>query len=278
MRIFLAIARNGSLGGAARQLGQTQPTMGRRLSALEDEVGHKLFQRTAHGFMLSDEGASVFNHAERAEEEMLRFERVLAGADDQVSGLLRVSSSDWFGTYMLTPILVELGMLHPQVVTELLTDTRLYNLSRREADIAFRIVPFTEQDVVSKRLLTMPYGLYAKKGSAPRIAADGEGARVVTMHLAFEDLPDARWLRETLPRATIAFRSNNRLSQAQLCAQGGCLAVLPKPLATALGTLEEVPMPVAPPSRDTYVGYHRDLRSVARLRALLDLVFARLHN
>src|SRR5262245_15316801 len=105
LRIFLAVAREGTLGAAARKLGQTQPTMGRRLRALEQAMGHALFQRTAGGFVLTDEGNAVLGHAERIEEEAFAFERRLAGNEAQLEGTLRISSSDWFGTYMLAPVL-----------------------------------------------------------------------------------------------------------------------------------------------------------------------------
>src|ERR1700759_641184 len=71
VRVFLAIARSGTLGAVARMIGQTQPTMGRRLRALEESLGHVLFQRTSDGFILTDEGAAVLSYAERMEEEAL---------------------------------------------------------------------------------------------------------------------------------------------------------------------------------------------------------------
>src|ERR1700756_532222 len=100
LRIFLAVAREGTLGAAARKLDQTQPTMGRRLRALEHAVGHTLFQRTVDGFVLTDEGNTVLGHAERIEKEALAIERRLAGNEGQLEGALRISSTDWFGTYM----------------------------------------------------------------------------------------------------------------------------------------------------------------------------------
>ena len=81
LRVFLAVAREGTLGGAARKLGQSQPTMGRRLRALEQSVGQTLFQRTEAGFVLTDEGTAVLSHAERIEEEVLAFQRQLSGQD-----------------------------------------------------------------------------------------------------------------------------------------------------------------------------------------------------
>ena len=79
LRIFLAIAREGTLAAAARVIGQSQPTMGRRLRALEQDVGQTLFQRTEDGFVLTDEGAAVLAHAERMEEEALALQRQMAG-------------------------------------------------------------------------------------------------------------------------------------------------------------------------------------------------------
>lgn len=90
LRVFLAIAREGTLGAAARKLGQTQPTMGRRLRALEEAVGQTLFQRTAEGFLVTNAGASVLGHAERVEDEVLAFQRELAGQEGQLQGLLRL--------------------------------------------------------------------------------------------------------------------------------------------------------------------------------------------
>src|SRR3954463_16712031 len=97
LRIFLAIAREGTLGAAARKIGQTQPTMGRRLRALEKSLGQTLFQRTADGFVLTDEGTAVLRHAERIEEEALALERPAAGAEGPSEGFPRPPSSDLDG-------------------------------------------------------------------------------------------------------------------------------------------------------------------------------------
>ena len=276
LRIFLAIARQGTLGAAARKIGQTQPTMGRRLRALEQALGQTLFQRTVDGFVLTDEGTAVLRHAERIEEEAIALQRQAMGTETQLDGTLRLSSSDWFGTLMLSPIIAAFGKRHPKVIVELLTDARLYSLPRREADLVFRIKPFSEPEVISRKLLHIPYGLYGKKGSKPPRGGDGSGVRVVTMNAEFADMPDAVWLKRALPNAVIASRSNNRQVQAELCASGDGFAVLPRPLGDRDRRLVALDIGTAPPGRDTYVGYHRDMKRLARLRALLDLVIERL--
>lgn len=284
VRVFLAIARCGTLGAAGRLLDQSQPTMGRRLKALEASLGHVLFQRTVDGFVLTDEGSAVLVHAERMEESALSLRRRLQGDDERLDGVLRVSSSDWFGLHVLTPICAELTRLHAGLTIELLTDARLFSLARREADLVVRIVPFDEPDVVQRKLMHMPYALYGARrgpldglhdGAVGAAAVDEAAVRLVTMDVGFDRMPDAVWLRRAFPDSHVAFRSNNRHVQAVACADGVGLAVLPCPLGDSHPGLTRVKVGSTPPGRDVWLGYHRDLRRSPRLRALLELLVAR---
>jgi len=275
LKVFLAIARAGTLGGAARLIGQTQPTMGRRLRALEHAVGHALFQRTSEGFVLTDEGRAVLPHAERVEEETLSFKRSLDGQQLELSGTLRVSSSDWFGVHMLTPICTEFSSTHPGVAVELLTDARLFNLARREADLVFRIQPFDQPDILQRKLMHIEYGLYGIGEYSDLKVGGGKGCSLITLDSAFDDFPDVQWLRRVLPDAQVVFRSNSRDAQAMMCARGGGLAVLPRPLGDMIPSAQRIDLGLSPPGRDVWFGYHRDLRGMRRLRAFLDMTLAR---
>jgi DNA-binding transcriptional LysR family regulator len=276
LRVFLTIAREGTLGAAARKLGQTQPTMGRRLQALELALGHQLFQRTKDGFVLTDEGAAVLNHAERMEEEALAFQRQLTGQEQQLDGMLRITASDWFAEYMLTPVIADFSKQYPHVIIELLTDSRFFSLSRREADLAFRIQPFDEPDIVSRKLSRISYGVYTAADYPRPEAGDGAGASLLVMNVAFGGMPEVGWLQRVLHNARVAFRSNARAVQAGMCLRGAGIAVLPRPLGDAIDSLQLIDLGEEPPARDVWVGYHRDIRRLARLRALLDMVVARL--
>ncbi|MHC8493168.1 LysR family transcriptional regulator [Thalassospira sp. SM2505] len=273
VEIFLAIAREGTLGAAARRLAMTQPTMGRRIKKLEDSLGCRLFQRTPDGFILTDEGSVILGHAERMEEEAFALQRELTGAEKSLDGSLRVSSSDWFGWHVLSPLIGEFCRSYPNVSVELLTDARLLSLPRREADIVFRITPFTEPDVISRRILTVEYGVYVQDGHN---VDRPEVMNVITMDDAFSDMPDARWLKSMFPNSHIAGRSNSRDVQARLCQEGVGAAVLPRLLARSYSGLVELPLAERPPSRTTWVGYHRDMRRSRRLRAFLEMALARL--
>lgn len=276
LKIFLAISREGSLGGAARLLGQTQPTMGRRLKALERQLGHVLFQRTRHGFVATDEGQALLAHAERIELEALAAIRELSGAETRLSGMLRVSCSDWFGALLLAPVIAEFTARHPGVVVELLTDPRLYSLPHREADCVLRILPFEDPDVVSRRLLRTRYAVYGQPGRWDARAGDGTGCRLVVMDTAFGHMPDVGWLARMLPNAVVAARSNSRETQARLCALGVGLAVLPRALGDATPGIAPVDLGEVPPARDTWLGYHRDMRRQPRLSRFVELVVERL--
>jgi DNA-binding transcriptional LysR family regulator len=278
IKVFLAVARAGTLGGAARLTGQSQPTMGRRLRALEEALGQTLFQRGAEGFVLTDEGNAVLAHAQRMEDEALGLQRRLDGRAQQLEGTLRVSSSDWFCTHMLTPVIADFVAAHPGVVVELITDARLFSLARREADLVLRIKPFDEAEIVQRKLLHVDYRLYAPKGMKRPRKGDGAGCALVTLDEAFRDMPDAAWLKKMLPNARIAFGSNSRDAQARMCAAGAGLAVLPRPLGDSTPGLVSVNLGEPPPGRDVWLGYHRDLRALQRLRALVDLMVERLAN
>lgn len=278
LRIFLAISRQGTLAAAARMIGQSQPTMGRRLRALEQDVGQTLFQRTGDGFVLTNEGAAVLAHAERMEEEAIALERQMAGHDHHFEGMIRISAFDWFGALVLPPVIAEFAAMQPRVVVEIITDARHYSLSRREADMVFKTRPFEEPEAVSRRLMHMPYAVYVKTGLDHPRAGDGAGTPLVTMDMAHDGLPDAVWLKRMLPRSHIVSRSNDRDVHGRMCALGVGAAVLPQSLGDSLAGVERVDLGEQPPGRDTWVGYHRDMRHLARLRALLGLVIERLAN
>ncbi|MET3918430.1 DNA-binding transcriptional LysR family regulator [Variovorax sp. OAS795] len=276
LRIFLAVARAGTLSGAAARLGMSQPTMGRRIRALEDSTGQKLLHRGPEGFQLTDEGASVLLHAERMEEEALAIERQLAGHGADLQGLLRVSCSDWFGLHVLSPVITEFVGRHPGVRIDLITDVRFLDLDRREADLVFRIRPSESPGVVQRHLMHMSYALYGPAGVQGPATGNGADIKLITLNTAFEDLPDVHWLRSTFPSGIFTLGSNNRDVQARLCGLGAGFAVLPTLLGDHFPGIERHDLEPPPPGRDVWFVYHQDLRGLARLRAFLDLVIEKL--
>lgn len=271
LRFFLAIARAGSLGAAARQLGVSHPTVGRRLQALERANGQAFFRRTSEGLVPTAIGEGILSLAEDMESSALAIARRIDGSDQQPEGILRISSADWFAGYVLAPVLSELVRRYPAVVPEVMAGMRLSDLTRREADIAFRIVPFDQPDIVQRRLMTMPYGLYTSAALPFEPGPAGAGCRLILMNTAQAHYPDVLWAQRMLPAARTVFTSSSRTVQAQMCARGLGVAVLPRLLGDQLPALARVDLGEAPPSRDIWMGYHQDMRRLDRLRALAEL-------
>lgn len=278
IRIFLAVARCGTLGAAARVLQTSHPTVGRRLRALELSIGHTLFQRTADGLVLTEEGHGMVPLAEQMEESALAMERRLAGREKDLKGNLRISSADWFGAYVLPPIVADFSNLYPNVDIEILTGTRLFNLAQREADVAFRIVPFNTADVVQRRLFTLEYGVYIAEELPDPEFGDGTGFRLITHDTSTGQFPDIAWLIESFPNARPLLQSNNRNVQGRMCRQGVGIAVLPRVVGNQIAGIRKLELPTTPPSREIWMGYHRDLRRLARLRAFISTVSEHLVN
>lgn len=271
VRIFLAVVRSGSFGEAARTLGVSHPTVGRRIKALEDEAEQALFRRTRDGLVLTDAGDGVLALAESMENSALAMERRLAGNHERLEGILRISSAEWFAVYVLAPVLAELTRRHPAVVPEVIASYRLLDLSRREADVAFRLVPFSEPDIVQRRLMSIPYGLYGSADTAAALQADPASVGLILMNTMQSHFPDVAWLLDRFPSSRRVFTSTSRAVQAQMCLRGMGIAVLPRPLGDALSGLQRIDLPDRPPGRDIWVGYHHDLRHMDRLRAMLDI-------
>lgn len=272
VKIFLAVVRTGTLGGAARSLQTSHPTVGRRLRALEGAIGHTLFQRTADGLVLTEEGHGIIALAEQMEEGALAMERRLVGQEQNLKGSLRISSADWFGAYVLSPILADFSNAYPNVDVEVLTGTRLFNLAQREADVAFRIVPFNTADVIQRRLVRLEYGVYIAEDSRDPSFGDGTGFRLITHDTSTGQFPDIAWLLESFPNSRPVLRSNNRNVQGWMCRQGVGIAVLPRVVGDQIPGIRRLQLPMAPPARDIWMGYHRDLRRLQRLRAFISTV------
>jgi DNA-binding transcriptional LysR family regulator len=279
LKIFLAVARHGTLGAAARALGQSQPTMGRRIRVLEEQLGYTLFQRSGDGFLLTREGEAVLQNVQQMEDEADAVLRKLSGRQ-QLDGLLRVSTTEWFGAHLLAPVFARFSVENPGMTIELVSETRLVSLARREADLVFRFRQFDEPDVIQRKAMHAEFGVYGaatylRQAGAPEVG-HGAGQRLIIMDTAYGDLADVAWIQRQLPKAHVALRANSRDVQASLCRNGAGLAVLPRCIGDGMRGLHLVDLGEKPPGRDIWAGYHKDLKRSPRLRAVLEATLAAL--
>jgi DNA-binding transcriptional LysR family regulator len=277
-RVFLAIARHGSLTAAARVLRVTQPTMGRRLEIMEERLGARLFERQPTGPVLTDLGAAILDNAEQMERAAFAAERRIAARDSGLQGTVRITSVEWFGSHVLAAIFTQFSDRYPQIAVELITDMRLYNLAKREADIAIRFQRFEQNDLVQRKVADFTYGLYASvsyldRHGAPEFTRAGKDHSVVTMHEAFGYIPEVRWLLEDVaPQARIALRANSRDVQARAAEAGAGLVILPRCIGDAMPLLRRLRPPSPVPGREVWLGFHRDMRETPRIRAVVGFI------
>jgi DNA-binding transcriptional LysR family regulator len=274
LRFFLAVARAGSLSGAARVLGVAQPTVGRRIGAFEQTLGAKLFAATPTGQTLSPTGRRLLVHAEQMERDVLAVERVASGRDSGLAGRIVLTATEWFIRSVLAPILPPFVVDHPAIELELTADVRHVNLVRREADVAIRASAFEHRDIVQRKLALVSFGLYASdaylaKHGAPDFARQCEGHTLVGISEALGKVPDVGWLPNVAAKARVAVRTNGREPMATLAAAGIGIACLPRFIGDATPGLRWLPTPQAGPERQLWLGVHRDARAVPRLQACI---------
>lgn len=164
IRVFLAIARTGQILAAARRLGLNHATVARRLTALEESLGARLFDRSTSGCVLTESGSRFFERAERMEAEAVAAEADLGAETPGITGTVRIGAPDGFGVAYLAPRLGRLTARHPNLTVQLVPVPRSFSLSRREADIAVTIDRPQTGRVVAGKLVDYTLGLYASKG------------------------------------------------------------------------------------------------------------------
>ena len=161
LRTLVAVAEHGSLSGAARALGGSQPTMGRHVGALESELGVRLFERTAGGLELTRTGVELLEYARHMAEAANRLSLVAEGRSEAIAGTIRITASDIVATYVLPDILTALHRAEPEIELELVASDRTENLLQREADIAVRMYRPTQSDVFMRKVGDLAIGMFA---------------------------------------------------------------------------------------------------------------------
>lgn len=276
LHTFLAVARHGTLSAAARALGVTQPTMGRRLAAMEARTGARLLQRLPGGYALTPLGETILGNAERIEAEVLAAERAITGKDVALEGVVRLTTVDSLAARIVTPALVALQRQHPGITIELVPDMRSLSLSKREADLALRMSRFEGHEVAARRVGSLAMGFYGSREVVARL--DDSQPRLVTVMDDQAHLPEARWLRETFPEASVGFQSNSREVQVQAARAGAGIAALARYRADVEPELVRIANGQPDLVREIWLGVHVDMRHMPRVRAVATAVTQGLRN
>jgi len=281
-RIFLALTRAPSLRAAARSLGVDQATVGRRLNALEAELGAKLFLRASDGYLLTAAGEAALSAARRMENAALDLRTKVEGQDENPGGLVRVTSSDAIAVEYLLPAIERLQQRWPTIRVDLEVSTQLLSLSRRQTDIAFRNVRPDAPDLVVRRVASWPVGLFA---SAAYLARFGEplpenelrGHHLVAYGPYLEQKPFPTVVDAPARQARIAMAANSSLLVRKAVVAGIGLGEMPVPLGEREGLVRIWPQRRRAADHEVWLVMHPDLQRTARVQATAEFLSAALN-
>ena len=272
LRVFTALARAGTLSGAARRLGVNHATVARRLAEAERALGRPLFDRDRAGYRLTPFGEAVLAQAQVMDDAALAIEKLGDGVG-ALSGAVRLTTAGAMANGYLAGRLADLLAAHAGLEVTLVAESRILSLAQREADIAVRLGRPTDADLVGSHVADIAYGFFA----APPLKAAIE-AGAAPAFIGFDrDNPasEGLWLARQWPDARVAFRSNNQLSQAAAARSGAGVALLPCYLAHGDGRLLPIRLGPPPPPREVWLMTRRDLARVPRFRVVMDYLAER---
>lgn len=230
-RVFLAIARSGSLSGAAARLGNGLATVSRQIERLETALGLTLFSRHQNGYRLTDDGAALVERAEALEQAAEAFAEGSA-AQTEIAGRVRLATAETLANHLIIPALPGLTDQYPDLSLEVVTDVQTVNLHRRDADLAIRMVKPERGNVTIRRLGTLGYGLYASQDYIDGRIAKSEDARFDTDRFigwceTYGHLPAAQWIERILRGRAPILATTTLSAQVSATVAGVGLAVLP---------------------------------------------------
>lgn len=277
LRAFLAVARTGRLTTAAPRIGMDHTTVARRIVALEDGLGARLFARSPQGYALTVHGERLLPTAEKIESLAMLAGAELGEADQAVTGTVRIGAPEGFGSYVLAPLMARLADRHPALDIQLVAIPGVLSLSKREADVAVTLSAPREGRLVSRKLTDYRLSLYAApsylEGRPPiRTRTDMEGQRFIGYIGDLLYAPELDYMEAPDVDIRVGLQSSNLIAQLQACLAGAGLCVLPDFIpAREAGLVRVLPDAVAL-ERSLWLVVHADLRTLARVRAAMEMI------
>jgi DNA-binding transcriptional LysR family regulator len=279
IRSFLAALDHGSLLGAARVLGSTQPTIGRHIAELESQLGVVLFERTGRGLLPNRMALRLAESARTMEEGAHQLARSVSGAEDSVTGSVRITASQPVACFVMPPVLAQMRVALPQVQVDLVSSNEVSNLLRREADIALRMVQPDQASLVVKRIAKVTLGAYAHRDYLRRRGTPKQIQDLLAHELVGGDRDET--LRRgfaafgyPVGREAFAFRTDDLVAYWEAVRAGLGVGFL----ADYMARLDSQVVPILPmikiPPLPIWLTVHREIRTSRRIRAVYDFLAA----
>ena len=276
-RAFLVTAEEGSLSAAARALGMAQPTLGRQVDALEEELGIVLFERVGRGLTLTPSGLELLDHVRAMGEAANRMSLAAAGQSQSIEGKVVIAASDVYAAFLLPPILAKLRQAQPGIEVEIVVSTKASDLLRREADIAIRNFRPSKPDLVARKIRDVPARLYATPAyldslNNPQLPFDLRQADFISVDGSGMFLKGLNAMGFHLTERNFPILTENYLVMWELVKHGLGIGILDGSIGDAEPKVTRVLPDLAPLMFPIWLVAHRELNTSRRIRLVFDLL------
>jgi len=277
VKTFLATAESGSLSAAAKALNTSQPTVGRQITALEEELKIALFERSGRGPELTPGGLELLEYVREMRDAANRFAVAAAGKSETIRGTVAITTTDVAAAFILPPIIERLQKEEPEIEIELIAQNSTSDLKRREADIALRGYRPTQGDLITKKVHQGSAGLYASHKYLDHLGGVGRtedlmAAKFITFdrNSVFSAALNAIGLE--IDHSHFPLFSESHLVQWELVKQGAGIGIMANELGQRESSVTRVlPNEVAFPY-ELWLTAHRELRTSLRIRRVYDFL------
>ena len=273
LRLFLAAADAGSMRAAAKVLRVSHTTISRRIESLESDFDTRLFERRSDGFELTPAGVALLPVAQSMENNLLGVERQVRGADKELAGPLMVTLPDMFAMYLMGPILFEFMEAYPSIDLEVNESWSIFDLSKREADVAIRFTNNPPEHLIGRQLGTFHEAAY---GTEAYLEEHGplETSQTARWVGFGEAAHRTRWVASSaFPHLPTVGRFDHVPMQVEAVKAGFGIGLIPCFAGDAVPEFVRLTDPS--PRLDVWLLSHRDLRATARVSAFRQFVIER---
>lgn len=273
IQAFLAVAEEGSLSGAARETGISQPTLSRQIKAIEDQLHVRLFDRQAKGLDLTETGHELLPAAKAMFEAAGQFANIAAGHDEQIEGTVRITASEFVSHFILPEIIADVRENHPDIQIELNSTDHSENLLFREADIAIRMYRPTQLDMITRKLGVLRLGFFASQNYVQRRGLPENLAELMTHDLIGYDrserfIQGAKEFGWELSKTDFAVRCDLQTLHGELIKAGCGIGILSVEAAARMPALVPAVQSFPVPGLAVWLTSHEALRHTPRVRTV----------